>query len=55
MRTCEEENGIAKEGHSSSVSSSNRLVRFHTCKKSDGLVHCSVENAAVLYEEVTQI
>ena len=38
-----------KGSHSSSVSGSNHLVRLHTCKKkSNGLVHCSGENAAVL-------
>ena len=36
--------------HSSSVSGSNRLVWLQTWNKSDGLVHCSVKNAAVLCE-----
>ena len=39
-----------KGNHSSSVSGSNHLVRLQTCKRSEGLVHCSVENAAVLCE-----
>ena len=47
-----------KGSHSSSMSGSNRLVWLQTWK-SDGLVHCSVKNAAVLCENhrerVTQI
>jgi len=43
-----------KGGHSSSVSSSNRLVRLQTWKKSDGLVHCSVENAAVCAKAIVK-
>ena len=39
-----------KGSHSSSVSGSNRLVWLQTWKKTDGLVHCSVKNAAVLCE-----
>ena len=34
--------------HRSSVSGSNHLAWLQTWKKSDGLVHCSVKNAAVL-------
>ena len=45
--------------HRSSVSGSNHLAWLQTWKKSDGLVHCSVKNAAVLCENhrerVTQI
>ena len=37
-----------KGSHSSSVSGLNRHVRLSNLEKSDGLVHCSVENAAVL-------
>ena len=48
-----------KGSHSSSVSGLNRLVWLQTWKKSDGLVHCSVKNAAVVCENyrerVTQI
>jgi len=47
-----------KGSHSSSVSGLNRLVTSNL-EKSDGLVHCSVRNAAVLCkdhrERVTQI
>ena len=39
-----------KGSHSSSVSGSNHSWDFKCGKKSNGLVHCSVENAAVLYE-----
>ena len=39
-----------KGNHSSSVSGLNRLVWLQTWKKTDGLVHCSVKNAAVLCE-----
>ena len=57
MRT-REKNGVYKGSHSSSVSGWNCLVRLKS-GKSDGLVHCSVENAAVLCENhresVTQI
>ena len=48
-----------KGSHSSSVSGSNCLAWLQTWKKSGGLVHCSVKNAAVLCENhrerVTQI
>jgi len=50
-----EEKWRHKGSHSSSVSGTNHLVRL----QSDGLVHCSVEKAAVLSgnhcERVTQI
>ena len=60
MRTREEKKLHCKGNHSSSVSTLgalNRLVRLQTWKKA--VVHCSVENAAVLHENhherVTQI
>ena len=49
MRT-DEEKWRCKGSHTSTASGSNRLVRLQTWKKGDGLVHCSVENSAVLCE-----
>jgi len=58
MRTREEKRHC-KGSHSSSVSGSNRHMRLQNLEKSNGLVHCSVENAAVCAkyyrERVTQI
>ena len=45
-----EEKWRHKGSHSSSASGSNRLVWLQTWRKSDGPVHCSVKNAAVLCE-----